>query len=279
MHALTHELRLGMDAVGASLLSALHKLPALLVAVLIVLVFVGIARLAQRAIFDVGRVSRADPMLQELTERLVTVAIVTFGLAAALGVMGLNAGTIAASFGVIGLVVGFALKDLLENFIAGIMILWRRPFKVLDQIRVGTNEGIVREITFRTTTLLTPDGVEVVVPNAQLVTQAVYNFTHTGSRRTSIMLKLPPDTDLERARQALLAVPEQVDGVLPKPAPEVLLLGASPDGYELHLRYWTLPGADVVQRVESSVRAAALASLEPLRAPAEPAAAGSSGEA
>ena len=277
MHALTRELQLGMDAVGESLRSALNKLPALVVAVLIVLVFIGIARIVQRAIFDVGRVSRADPMLQELTERLVTVAIITFGIAAGLGMLGLNAGTIAASFGVIGLVVGFALKDLLENFIAGIMILWRRPFKVLDQIRVGTNEGIVREITFRSTTLLTPDGIEVLVPNAQLLTQAVYNFTHLGSRRTSIVLKLAPAVDVERAREALLPVPRRVEGVLAEPAPEVLLLAAGPDGYELHLRYWTLPGVDVVQRAESSVREAALAALAPVIAPAAESAAAATG--
>ncbi|HET9015675.1 MAG TPA: mechanosensitive ion channel family protein, partial [Thermomicrobiaceae bacterium] len=262
---------LGLNGVGDSLLGALHQLPALIVAVLIILIFVGISRVVQRVIFDVGRVSRVDPMLQELTERLVTVAIVTFGVAVALGVMGLNAGTIAASFGVAGLVVGFALKDLLENFIAGIMILWRRPFKVLDQIRVGTNEGIVREITFRTTTLLTPDGIEVLIPNGQLLTQAVYNLTHVGTRRTTIVFKLPADADVAQARQALLTVPEHTSGVLAEPEPEVLLLAAAPDGVELHLRYWTLPGADLVQRVESSVREAALAALAPLQATAEPA--------
>lgn len=253
------------------------SLPTLVAATLVVLVFVLIANLTRRAITDVGRLSRLDPMLQELIERLITVAIIVFGIAVGLKMLGLNAGTIAASFGVVGLIVGFALKDLLENFIAGIMILWRRPFKVMDHIRVGSNEGIVQDITFRTTTLRTPDGVEVLIPNAQVFTQAVHNFTHTGSRRTTIVLEVPAGSDIDRAREVLCAAARRVRGVWDEPAPEVLLLGGGADAYELHLRYWTAPDTDTVQTVESAVRQAALASLAELEAAREAETAGPDG--
>src|SRR5690606_4484062 len=122
-------------------------LPALLVAILVVAVFVLIARLARRLLAGVSRVSRLDPMLRGLFDQLLTAAVVVFGVAVGLGVLGIDARTIIASFGVAGLIVGFALKDLLENFISGILILWRRPFRVLDHIQVGASEGIVEEIT------------------------------------------------------------------------------------------------------------------------------------
>lgn len=269
MHAIAQELSIALDALKESLRSVLREIPALLVAALVVLLFVGIARAARRAIFDVGRLSHIDPMLQQLIVQLFTAAIVAFGVALSLGLIGLNAATIAASFGVAGLIVGFALKDILENFIAGVMILWRRPFKVLDYIRVGTNEGVVREITFRTTTLLAPDGIEILVPNAQLFTQAVFNYTGTGSRRTTVVLTVSPDTDLDQARRIIRETAERVPGVLTPPPAEVLLLGASPDAFELHLRYWTVPDIRTVQAVESAVRRAEVDAIATLTRPEE----------
>lgn len=252
-----HAIQVAVTDVGDHLADLASNVPGLVAATLVLLIFIGVARLVDRLIFNVGRVSRIDSALRDLIERLITVGIIVFGLAIALNVVGLNAGTIVASFGVAGLIVGFALKDILENFIAGIMILWRRPFKLTDEIKIGLQEGTVREITFRTTTLRTPDGVEVLIPNAQFLTQAVYNFTHLGSRRTTIVLKLPLTGDVEQARTMLRQIPLGIAGVYPTPAPEVLLLGISDDSYELHLRYWTRPDVNSAQAIESAVRLAA----------------------
>src|SRR5690606_29391630 len=145
--AIREELQSVDQQIGDSLARLIGTLPALLVAILVVAVFVLIARLARRLLAGVSRVSRLDPMLRGLFDQLLTAAIVVFGVAVGLGVLGIDARTIIASFGVAGLIVGFALKDLLENFISGILILWRRPFRVLDHIQVGASEGIVEEIT------------------------------------------------------------------------------------------------------------------------------------
>jgi len=270
--AIREELQSVDQQIGHSLGSLIGTLPALLVAILVVAVFVLIARLARRLLAGVSRVSRLDPMLRGLFDQLLTAAIITFGVAVGLGVLGIDARTIIASFGVAGLIVGFALKDLLENFISGILILWRRPFRVQDHIQVGASEGIVEEITFRTTSLRTPDGVLVLVPNAQVLTQAVRNYTHLGARRTAIVLSLLPEVDPERARAALEEAARGVPGVRQEPPPETLLLGLAADGYDLHLHYWTAPDQETVQRVESAVRQAAFATLARLRAPAESAA-------
>lgn len=260
------ELNIAGEEIVTTLGRVIGKIPQVLVAALVILVFVLIARLARRLIRDVGRASRIDPMLRDLLDQLITVAIVAFGIAGALGVLGIDARTIIASFGVVGLIVGFALKDLLENFIAGILILWRRPFRISDQIRIGANEGVVEEINFRTTTLRTPDGVQVLVPNAQILTQAVHNFTHLGARRSAVTLTLPPEIDVDQARAALDQAARGVPGVLDQPPPETLLLGLTSDSAELHLHYWTAPDIATVQRVESEVRRAALATLAHLRA-------------
>ncbi|MDI3341556.1 MAG: mechanosensitive ion channel family protein [Sphaerobacter sp.] len=263
--SIREELRIAGEQTTTSLGELLRAIPELLVAALVVVVFAGAARVARRLIRTAGRLPQLDPMLRGLLDQLITVGIIAFGVAIALRVLGIDARTIVASFGVAGLIVGFALKDLLENFIAGILILWHRPFRVADQIRIGVNEGIVEAITFRTTALRTPDGVQVLVPNAQILTQAVHNLTHLGARRSTVVLKLPPEVDVERAREALDHAVRGVAGVLASPAPETLLLGLDPDGYELHLRYWTAPDTETAQRVESAVRCTALATLVQLR--------------
>jgi small conductance mechanosensitive channel len=233
------------------------KIPTFLVAIVIILISAWIAQFVGRLVMGAEKSSpHLDPSLRLLIRQLIVAGIVTFGVAVSFGVLGVSFATIVASFGVAGLIVGFALKDLLENFVAGVLILWRRPFEIGDQIQVGTNAGTVSEINFRSTTLRTGDGIAVLIPNAQVFNQAIQNFTDGGSRRTTIVVPLPSDTDLARAESTLLRAVQSVRGVLEAPAPEVLLLGLSATDVQLHVRYWTAPEIQVTSRIESAVRAA-----------------------
>ena len=253
--------RAGVDAldnVGAVAL----KIPTFLIAVLIVLIFASMAQGLGRGLRRTAKLSpHLDPSLRLLIEQLMSALIITFGVAVAFGVIGVSFSTIIATFGVAGLIVGFALKDILENFVAGILILWRRPFEIADQIQIGTNAGIVSEINFRTTTLRTAEGIEVLIPNAQLFSQSIQNLTHNGTRRTTIVLQFPLDTDLGRAEALLRETVTAIDGVLPSPQPEILLLGGSPTSYELHIRYWTAPEIQITGRIESAARTAIVTAL------------------
>ena len=246
----------GFDALKSVGLVA-ERAPRFLAAILVVLLFAALARLAGRLVARAERLApRRGANLDLLVQQLVVVAVITFGVAVGFGVLGLSLTTIAASFGVVGLVVGFALKDLLENFVAGVIILWRRPFAMLDEIRIGDTAGSVREINFRTTTLRTDDGVEVLIPNSQIFNRAVYNLTGYASRRTGIVLSLPHGADLERARRVLCATIAEVPGVLSQPPPEVLVLGSAGESYELHVRYWTASTSEAVAAAESAARPA-----------------------
>jgi small conductance mechanosensitive channel len=262
MHATLNALqRAGTDAldhVGA----VASKIPTFLVAVLIIVIFASMAQGLGRVLRRAAKISPyLDPSLRLLIEQIATAVIITFGVAVAFGVIGVSFSTIIATFGVAGLIVGFALKDILENFVAGILILWRRPFEIADQIQVGVNAGTVSEINFRTTTLRTADGIEVLIPNAQVFNHALQNLTHNGTRRTTIVLQFPPDTDLGRAEALLREAVTAIDGVLPSPTPEILLLGGSPTSYELHVRYWTAPEIQITGRIESAARTAIAAAL------------------
>jgi small-conductance mechanosensitive channel len=251
-----------------------RQIPTFLIALLIIVFFVWLSQWVTRIFRRGERFSpRLDPSLKLLIEQLITVSIIVFGVAVAFGVIGVSFATIIATFGVAGLIVGFALKDILENFVAGILILWRRPYEVADQIQVGTNAGTVSEINFRSTTLRTADGVQVFIPNAQIFNQPIQNLTEYGTRRTTIVLQFPLDTDLARAAALLCDAVTTVDGVIPSARPEVLLLGSSATAHELHVRYWTAPEIQVTNRIESAVRRAiddALNGVDLSRTPATP---------
>ncbi|HET7037615.1 MAG TPA: mechanosensitive ion channel family protein [Thermomicrobiaceae bacterium] len=246
----------GIDALKSVGLVA-ERAPRFLAAILVVLLFAALARLVGRLVARAERLApRRGANLDLLIQQLVVAGVIIFGVAVGFGVLGLSLTTIAASFGVVGLVVGFALKDLLENFVAGVIILWRRPFSMLDEIRIGDTAGTVREINFRTTTLRTDDGIEVLIPNSQIFNRAVYNLTGYASRRTSIVLSLPHGADLERARRVLCETIADVPGVLGEPPPEVLVLGSAGENDELHVRYWTASGNEAVSAAESAARPA-----------------------
>jgi small-conductance mechanosensitive channel len=251
-----------------------RQIPTFLIAVLIIVFFVWLSQWVTRIFRRGERFSpRLDPSLKLLIEQLITVFIIVFGVAVAFGIIGVSFATILATFGVAGLIVGFALKDILENFVAGVLILWRRPYEVADQIQVGVNAGTVSEINFRTTTLRTADGVQVFNPNAQIFNQPIQNLTEYGTRRTTIVLQFPLDTDLGRAEGLLRQAVTDVEGVLSSAQPEILLLGSSATAYELHVRYWTAPEIQVTNRIESAVRHAidnALSGIDLSRTPAAP---------
>ncbi|MGA7671873.1 MAG: mechanosensitive ion channel family protein [Nitrolancea sp.] len=255
MHSVTDALK---DA-GAQ---ALHNvgvlargIPTFVIAILIVLLAAWIAQTIGRLLLRADRISpHLDPSLKLLIRQLIVAGIITFGVTVAFGVLGVSIATIIASFGVAGLIIGFALKDILENFVAGILILWRRPFEIADQIQIGTNAGTVKEINFRSTSLRTADGIEVLIPNALIFNQPIQNFTEGGSRRTTIVATVPIGTDLALAASVLKKTVESVDGVLVSPMPEVLLLGSTASDYQLHVRYWTAPTIQITSEIESAAR-------------------------
>ncbi len=114
-----------------------------------------------------GERTRLDPTLADLLGRLASLVIMAWGLFVAAVVIfpAFKPGDLIAGLGITSVAIGFAFKDILQNFFAGILILWRQPFVVGDQIRSGGFEGTVEEINIRSTRLKTYDGERAVLPN------------------------------------------------------------------------------------------------------------------
>lgn len=131
------------------------RLPYIVVGVVIVFVFYVIGRLVRRAAHAAGQRTRIDPRLADIFGSLAVALISLFGVFVAAVVIfpSFKPGDLVAGLGITSVAVGFAFKDILQNFLAGILILLRKPFVVGDQIRVQEHEGTVQEITTRSTRL------------------------------------------------------------------------------------------------------------------------------
>ena len=139
------------------------------------LIFIGFwigAKITETVILKAGKRSRVDASLIELLGNSAQVAIVIFGAVTALGTMGVNVGALIAGLGLSSFALGFALKDALSNFMAGISILFYRPFVIGDRIETAGFQGTVSSINLLYT-VLSLEGIGVLIPNANLFTNPV----------------------------------------------------------------------------------------------------------
>lgn len=170
-----------------------------------------------------------------LAGRTIYAAAVTIGITASLKVAGIDITSIIAA---IAFGLGFALKDLIMNFIAGIMILMARQFTIGDFIKVGETKGKIIEIQSRATVLKSFDGTKIVVPNSQLFTDQVTSYTSNPFRRIEACVGVDYRGDLENAIKLCMETAIATPGVLAIPKPAVMVTGWGDYEIEIKVRAW-----------------------------------------
>jgi len=192
-------------------------------------------------------------------------AILLFGLLAAMNLVGLQglATGVLASGGVTAVVLGFAFREIGENFLAGALLGFDRSFEVGDLVRVGEHEGEVKAIDLRTTQIRTPDGRDIFVPNSELVNSAVVNFTVDGLRRPSFRVGIDYHDDVPRAQQLITDAVAQIDDVQAEPAPRVLIAELSDGWVTLDVSLWvdTFKADFAIAKIRSDCMEATRATL------------------
>ncbi|WP_438029900.1 mechanosensitive ion channel family protein [Sorangium sp. So ce233] len=143
--------------------------------------------------------------------------------------------------GIGSVAIGFAFRDVLQNYLAGILLLLTEPFRIGDQIRFGSYEGTVEEIQTRATFLRTYDGRRVVIPNSELFTHSVMVNTAFDVRRLEYDVGVGYGDGVERAKALILEALRGVDGVLAEPAPDVLVMELAASSVNLRVRWWIKP--------------------------------------
>ena len=142
------------------------------------------------------------------------------------------------SLGVGSVAIGFAFKDILQNWLAGVFILVRRPFHRGDQIKIGDIEGTVQAVETRATLVKTYSGRLVIIPNTEVYTKALTVHTAYDIRRTEIVVPVGLEVDLERAMEVFLEATLGVEHVLADPSPDVLPWEFSQNNVNIRVRWW-----------------------------------------
>ena len=160
-----------------------------------------------------------NPFVAELLSQTVKVICIVFGLILALSLIGAETilGTLLGGAGVIGIAVGFAVKDTIENYIASLMLSIRQPFRARDHIVINGKEGIVVRLTSRATILMTLDGNQLRIPNAEVFKSTILNYSKNPERRFSFELGVDTNDDPMAAIKVAIDVIRDLDFVLDKP--------------------------------------------------------------
>ena len=162
-----------------------------------------------------------NPLLRSFLRQALRAAIVSVGLLLALDILGATpfVTAILGTAGVAGLAIGFAFKDIIENYLAGIIMSLRQPFRRSDFVKVGDQEGKVIRLTARELVLMTFDGNHVIIPNATVFTSELCNYTRNPRRRFDFVVGVDVEEDLTVVQNLGLETLEDLNGVLREPAP------------------------------------------------------------
>lgn len=190
-------------------------LPNLLLALLIVLVFFGVGRLLRRWVRAIGLKISDNKAVSNLFAVIAYVTTLLIGFAVALRVMNLDgaATSILAGAGIAGVALGFALQDVVSNFVSGIVLAIQRPMKIGDLVETHEVFGIVKRINLRSTEIETLQGQLVHIPNKDILLNPVTDYSHQGYRRIDMEIGVSYDDDLERAKKVALKAITTVDGL------------------------------------------------------------------
>jgi small conductance mechanosensitive channel len=214
-------------------------LPLLLVSVLLVwLAWIAGNWLARRAAFE--RVSHHNPFLRDLARTTVRAVVVGLGLLAALEIMEATAlvGAVLGTAGVFGLALGFAFKETLENYLAGILMSLRQPFAPRDHLVIDGHEGMVVAMTSRATILLTPDGNHLRLPNALVFRSVMLNYTRNPSRRFEFDVGVGVHENLVLAQRIGVDNLQSLEGVIAKPPPRAYISALADSNVQVRFHAW-----------------------------------------
>lgn len=218
-------------------------LPNLLIGIVVFAGFIFVARgvrsLVERLVQNRGE----SQSLKVLLSRLSYVLTLIFGILVTVTIMvpSFTPASLVSALGVGGVAIGFAFKDIFQNFLAGILLLITEPFKINDQIKYKEFEGTVETIQTRATTIKTYDGRRVVIPNAELFINAVTVNTAYDKRRLQYDIGIGYGDDIAQARQLIIEAMKGVDGVIADPAPEALVVELAGSSVNIRARWWINP--------------------------------------
>ncbi len=171
---------------------------------------------------------------------IVKYLIVVLGLLIIIQSVGIDLSTLSILAGALGVGIGFGLQNVTDNFISGIIILFERPIKVGDRIEINDVYGDVIEINARSTTIVTNDNINIIVPNSEFISKPVINWSHTDRKvRFRFAVGVSYNENPVVVRELLFKVADENEGVLKTPAPDVWFDAFGESSLDFYLSVWT----------------------------------------
>lgn len=221
----------------------LTSLPALTLALIVLIAFYFFGKGVKSGVLNLTNKRSISYTSSLVIARLSRLLIIIVGVLVAISIAapGFGMTELVSLLGVGGVAIGFAFRDILQNFLAGILILLTRPFVVGDQIEVGDYEGTVETIEIRATNLKTYDHRRVVIPNADLFTDSVIVNTAYEARRSYYDVGIGYEADIDGAIETILSAVKEIDAVLDEPSPQAFPIELDSSSVNIRVLWWTHP--------------------------------------
>lgn len=183
-------------------------------------------------------VAKFDAALKGFLLSVINISLKLILLITVISMLGVQTTSLIAVLGAAGLAIGLALQGSLANFAGGVLILARRPFTVGEYISSGSIAGTVEVIDILYTTLKTPDGQAVIVPNGKLSNSEITNFSRKKTRRINLEVGISYTSDIDKAKKVLKKIVEGDERVLADPAPVYQVINLGDSSVDLRARCW-----------------------------------------
>lgn len=216
----------------------LRFLPSLLAALVIFFAGIYLAALLSRLVRGTLERRHVNAEATQVITQITRWALIVLVSVTALEQINFDLTAFVAGLGIVGFTLGFALKDISENFVAGLMLLLQRPFDLGDVVEIDDFRGRVLDVSLRATEMETMDGHNVILPNSVVYTNAILNYSRNPLTRIGVEVGVAYDTDLDQARQVALAAISRVEGVLDEPEPFVRFHTFGDSSINFTLFYW-----------------------------------------
>ena len=232
------------EGVMAKLLNWGHRgilaLPNLAAALLVFLLFWMLGRLVRRGMTRALGRTTAPRQIQRLLVTLIGILVVATGLFISLGILQLDKAltSLLAGAGILGLALSFAVQDITANFISGIFLAIRRPFRIGELIETNGFQGTVERIDLRATVLRRPTGQTVMIPNKMIFEHPILNFSQTGERRVEILFGVAYKDDLEAVERVALAALAEIPQRNAKRPVDVHFIEMGASTISMQARFW-----------------------------------------
>lgn len=228
------------DSINTMITGIFGRLPFILAGVIVLIIFWLLSKVVRKLFLLATRRTKLDSRLRVLISRILVVLVVGFGILTAFTVVipSFDFGSLIAGLGFSSFVVGFATKDILNNFLSGILILWQQPFHIGDYLFVGKDQGKVEYIGVRATSLRKDDGELVLIPNGDMYSSALTIRGAGAKRRMNLKFCVGYDEPIEKTKSLVRDALDAAAGVTEDPPPRVIVTDLISEGVNLTVNFW-----------------------------------------